>query len=333
MQEAIFIDEAVIFVEGGKGGNGCVAFERQKYRPKGGPSGGDGGDGGSVYLKASSRYNTLYHFKKYPHHKAEKGKPGQGSNKKGAKGKDLVLEVPLGCVAFNVEENELLGELLNDGELLLIAKGGRGGRGNASFKSSKNQTPRFAQQGKDGDKRTIKIELKILSNVGFIGKPNAGKSTLLSVISNAHPKIADYPFTTLKPYLGIVSVSLDKTFVCAEIPGLIEGAHLGQGLGINFLKHIERCQILCHLVDTTEENPQKNFKIVEKELSSFKKELLKKKGLLLATKIDTKPDEKKLKKLMEIAKKRKMKFHKISAVTGEGIEKLKKILWDMLNEK
>lgn len=333
MQEIVFIDEAVIYVEGGRGGNGCVAFERQKYRPKGGPSGGDGGDGGSVFLKASSRYNTLYHFKKYPHHKAEKGKSGQGSNKKGAKGKDLILDVPVGSIVFDLEENTVLGELLKDGELLLIAKGGRGGRGNASFKSSKNQTPRFAQPGKEGEKRKVKLELKILSNVGIIGKPNAGKSTLLSVISNAHPKIADYPFTTLTPYLGIVSIAKEATFVCAEIPGLVEGAHLGYGLGINFLKHIERCQVLCQLVDINENDPLKNFKVIEKELSNFNKDLLKKKRILVATKIDTNPDEKKLKKLKEMAKKKKIKFHKISAITGEGIEKLKKILWETLNER
>lgn len=333
MQEAVFIDEAIIYVEAGKGGNGCVAFERQKYKPKGGPSGGDGGNGGSVFLKSSSRYNTLYHFKKYPHHKAEKGKNGQGSNKKGAKGKDLILEVPVGSVVFDLEENKALGELLRDGEMLLIAKGGKGGRGNASFKSSKNQTPRFAQPGKDGEKRKIKLELKILSNVGIIGKPNAGKSTLLSVISNAHPKIADYPFTTLKPYLGIVSISEDETFVCAEIPGLVEGAHLGHGLGINFLKHIERCEVLCQLVDVNEDEPLKCFEIIEKELLSFNKNLLKKKRILVATKIDTNPDENKLKILKETAKRKKIKFHKISAITGEGIDKLKKMLWEALNER
>lgn len=332
MQEITFIDEAVIYVEGGKGGNGCVAFERQKYRPKGGPSGGDGGDGGSVFLKATSRFNTLYHFKKYPHHRAEKGKQGQGSNKKGAKGKDIILEVPIGTIVYDLEEERVLGELLKEGETLIIAKGGRGGKGNASFKSSKNQAPRFAQPGKEGEKRKIKLELKILSNVGLVGMPNAGKSTLLSVISKAHPKTAPYPFTTLKPYLGIVTLDPERTFVCAEIPGLIEGAHLGQGLGISFLKHIERCQVLCHLVDINDENPEESFKIIEREMKSFKKELLKKKRILVATKIDTDPEEEKIKKLKEVARKKKIKFHKISSITGEGIEKLKKILWEMINE-
>ncbi len=331
MQEVNFVDEAIIFVEGGKGGNGCVAFERQKYVPKGGPSGGDGGDVCSIYIKASSRYNTLFHFQKYPHYRAEKGRHGEGSNRKGAKGKDLVLEVPLGTVLIDLDENKTIGELLEEGDMILVAKGGKGGRGNASFKSSTNQTPRFAQRGKEGEKKKIKLELKLLSQVGLIGKPNSGKSTLLSVISKAHPKIAPYPFTTLKPYLGIVKIDMDKTFVCAEIPGLIEGASLGHGLGINFLKHIERCKILCHLVDLNDEDPEKSIKIIEKELKNYDKDLLKKKRLILGTKLDTNPDKKNIKILENFAKRKKMKFHKISAVTGEGIEKLKKILWEILN--
>lgn len=329
----MFIDEAIIYVEGGKGGNGCVAFERQKYRPKGGPSGGDGGDGGSVYLKATSRYNTLYHFKKYPHHKAEKGKNGEGSNKKGAKGKDLVLEVPIGSIAYDLEKDKIICELLKEGDKFLVAKGGKGGRGNASFKSPKNQAPRFAETGKEGEKITIKLELKILSNVGIIGKPNAGKSTLLSVISKAHPKIAPYPFTTLVPYLGIVNLDMERTFVCAEIPGLIKEAHLGKGLGINFLKHIERCQVLCHLIDSNEEDLKEYFLEIENELKCYDKNLLKKKRLVVLTKIDTKPEDKKVKNFENFIRRKKLKFHKISAVTGEGIEKLKKLLWEMINEK
>lgn len=333
MQEINFIDEAIIYVEGGKGGDGCIAFDRQKYRPKGGPSGGDGGDGGNVYLIASKRYNTLYHFHKFPHQKAKNGKNGSGGKKKGAKGKDLILEVPEGTVVWDMEKDQIIGELLKEGEKLLIARGGKGGRGNASFASPTNQAPRFAQKGEEGEKRKIKLELKILSNVGIVGKPNAGKSTLLSVISNAHPKIAAYPFTTLKPYLGIVKIDDDKTFVCAEIPGIIEKAHLGKGLGISFLKHVERCQVLCQLIDVTDEDPKKSFEVIEKELKSYNENLIKKNRILVATKIDTNPPEEKIEVIKKIAKKRKLKFHKVSAVTGEGIEKLKKILWEMINER
>ena len=230
MQEIIFIDEAVIHVEAGRGGAGCVAFRREKFVPRGGPSGGDGGDGGSVILNTVSRYNTLFHFQKYPHHRAEKGKMGRAPRRRGER-EGSCSEVPVGTIVQDAESGEMLGDLAVEGETLMAAQGGRGGKGNAHFKSSTNQAPRFARPGGEGEVRTLRLELKLISDIGFVGLPNAGKSTLLSRISAARPKVAPYPFTTLKPYLGVVPVPGDGAFVAAEIPGLIEGAHLGQGLG------------------------------------------------------------------------------------------------------
>ena len=328
MQEIVFIDEAVIHIEAGRGGNGCVAFRREKFVPRGGPSGGNGGPGGSILLKATSRYNTLFHFQKYPHQRAGKGGPGEGSLRNGARGGDLTLEVPLGTLAWDAETGECLGDLTEDGQVMVAAKGGRGGRGNASFKSSVNRSPRFARPGEDGEARTLRLELKLISDAGLVGLPNAGKSTLLSALSAARPKIAPYPFTTLKPYLGVVDCGDGRTLVAAEIPGLIEGAHLGQGLGLQFLKHAERCRLLVHLVDPFNEDVEQAMETLEGELKEYEPGLAKKVRLLVATKADAGPSaEAAVKAVKARARKRRIKFLSVSAVSGEGIRELKELLW------
>jgi len=244
-----FIDQAQIRVKAGDGGSGCVAFRREKFVPKGGPSGGDGGAGGSVYIVATKRLNTLYHLQFQREWKAGRGQHGMGSNCSGYNGDDVTIELPVGSVVRNADSGELIADLTRDGERVLIAKGGRGGQGNQHFATATRQAPRFAQPGEEGEERRLSIELKLIADVGVIGLPNAGKSTLISVISAAKPKIADYPFTTLVPNLGVVSADDDETFVVADIPGLIEGAHEGHGLGDQFLRHVERCSVLVHLVD------------------------------------------------------------------------------------
>jgi GTP-binding protein len=246
----IFIDEASIHVRGGRGGNGCVAFRREKYVPRGGPSGGDGGDGGSVYLVGELSRNTLYHLRFQSLYAADRGRHGEGSNKSGKSAGDLEIPVPLGTVAHDDDTGEMLGEIVEDGERLLVASSGHGGRGNARFATATNQAPRHAEPGREGEERRLRLELKLLADVGVIGLPNAGKSTLISVVSAAKPKIADYPFTTLVPQLGVVAEGpLAEPFVIADLPGLIAGAAQGAGLGFQFLRHIERCRVLLHLVD------------------------------------------------------------------------------------
>lgn len=327
MQEIVFIDEAVIHIEAGSGGNGCVAFRREKFVPRGGPSGGNGGMGGSVLLKATSRYNTLFHFQKYPHQRADKGGAGEGSLRNGARGGDRTLEVPLGTVAWDAETGECLGDLTEEGQVLVVARGGRGGRGNASFKSSVNQAPRFARPGEEGEIRTLRLELKLISDAGFVGLPNAGKSTLLSALSAARPKIAPYPFTTLKPYLGVVDCGDGRTLVAAEIPGLIEGAHLGQGLGLQFLKHAERCRLLVHLVDPFNEDIDKAMETLERELKEYEPALAKKVRLLVATKGDAGAPEAAVKSVKARARRKRIKFIAVSAVSGDGLKELKELLW------
>jgi GTP-binding protein len=327
MQEIVFVDQAVIHIEAGRGGNGCVAFRREKFVPRGGPSGGNGGDGGSVILKATSRYNTLFHFQKYPHQRAGKGAPGEGSLRSGARGGNLTLEVPLGTLAYDAESGECLGDLTGEGQTLVVAKGGRGGRGNASFKSSVNRSPRFARPGEEGEARTLRLELKLISDVGFVGLPNAGKSTLLSALSAARPKIAPYPFTTLKPYLGVVDCGDGRTLVAAEIPGLIEGAHLGQGLGLQFLRHAERCRCLVHLVDPFTEDLDRAMETLEQELKEYAPALAKKVRLVVATKGDAGPAEGAVATVKAGARRKRLRFLAVSAVSGEGIRKLKEVLW------
>src|SRR5262245_21933586 len=321
----MFIDEAKITVRAGDGGHGCIAFRREKFVPRGGPSGGDGGNGGSIYLVADSQENTLLKFRYKHNFKAGRGQHGQGSNRHGKTGDDLEISIPLGTVVSDQETEEVLHDFTTPGERVLIATGGRGGHGNAHFASSVNRAPSRAQDGMPGEDKTLRLELKLLADVGLVGFPNAGKSTLISSISAARPKIADYPFTTLEPNLGVVAYDHDKSFVVADIPGLIEGAHLGHGLGIQFLRHIERTRLLLHLVDVSpaeDRNPVADFKIIENELAEHNPDLPKKPRIVVATKLDV-ADAAKLRKLQQWCRQRRIELIKISSVTGEGLEELK----------
>ena len=325
----MFIDEAKILVKAGDGGNGCMAFRREKFVPRGGPSGGDGGRGGDVVMKSSQQHNTLIHFRFNPEHKAERGRHGEGSNCTGKDGESLVLRVPVGTSLYDAESGELVHDFSLPDESFVVAKGGRGGRGNQHFATPTHQAPRESEPGRLGEERTYRLELKLLADVGLVGYPNAGKSTLISRISAAKPKIADYPFTTLEPNLGVVTVGTapnEESFVVADLPGLIEGAHLGAGLGIQFLRHIERTRVLLHLVDVSDASgrvdPVEDFKVITGELESFGHGLAEKPTIVVATKIDSANPEK-LKKLTAFAKRRKLEFFAISSVSGQGIEDLK----------
>src|SRR5207253_8241058 len=286
----MFIDEAKIQVKAGDGGNGCVAFRREKYVPRGGPSGGDGGKGGDVIMESSERHNTLVHFRFNPEYKAERGRHGEGSNRTGREGSDVVLKVPVGTIVYDSDTGERVHDFSRPDERIVIARGGRGGRGNARFATSTHQAPREHEDGHPGEERTFRLELKLLAEVGLVGFPNVGKSTLISCISAARPKIADYPFTTLQPQLGVVSIDGgDKSFVVADIPGLIEGAHLGHGLGIQFLRHIERTRLLLHLIDVStanERDPVEEFHAINSELAEHNSDLVKRPGIVVATKMD-----------------------------------------------
>jgi GTP-binding protein len=334
----MFIDLAKIKVKAGNGGNGCMAFRREKFVPFGGPSGGDGGDGGDVVMIASERHNTLVHFRFNPEYAAQRGRHGEGSNKKGKEGQDVILKVPVGTVVFDEDTGEQVHDFTRPDEKLIIAKGGRGGRGNARFATSTHQAPREFEMGRDGEERHLRLELKLLADVGLVGFPNVGKSTLISRISAAKPKIANYPFTTLQPNLGVAVVGQDpdaRSYVVADIPGLIEGAHAGAGLGIQFLRHIERTRVLAHLVDVSDasgrDDVTKDVKVITSELKNYGANLEGRPTLLVATKIDAaNPD--KLKKLRALAKRRKLPLYEISAVTGEGIEALKFALADKVDE-
>jgi GTPase len=320
----IFLDEATIHVRAGRGGNGCVAFRREKYVPRGGPSGGDGGLGGSVYLVGHANRNTLYHLRFASLYPAQRGRHGEGSNKSGKSGEDLEVPVPLGTVVYDEETGDLLGEVLTDGERLLVAAGGQGGRGNARFATATNQAPRRADPGRDGEERRLRLELKLLADVGVVGLPNAGKSTLISVVSAARPKIADYPFTTLVPQLGVVAEGpLAEPFVIADLPGLIAGAAEGAGLGIQFLRHIERCRVLLHLVDLshTEGSAAEDLAVVERELEAFNPELVERERLIVGSKLDSALPERR-EELAREAAKRDLFHMEISSATGEGIPRL-----------
>jgi len=323
-----FVDEAEIFVKSGKGGDGCVAFRREKYVSKGGPWGGDGGKGGDVIFIAVRNKKTLidFHFKK--HFYAENGRPGSINNKKGKDGEDLIVEVPCGTVIKEIKDGKekILADLVNEGESVIVAKGGKGGLGNTHFKSSTNQAPRIATKGEIGEEKTIKLELKLIADVGIIGYPNSGKSTLLSRISKASPKIADYPFTTIEPNLGVVSLGDFRSFVVADIPGLIEGASMGKGLGIKFLKHIERTKILVHLLDLSENDIINRYDSIRNELKNYSEKLIEKKEIVVGNKIDLE----KSKKNMKIAKDYFKEIYFISALTGEGIKKLLERIWEEL---
>ena len=347
----MFIDEAKIRVKAGDGGNGCMAFRREKFVPRGGPSGGDGGRGGDVVMVSSQRHNTLIRFRYNPEHKGQRGEHGMGSNCSGLDGNSVILQVPVGTSLYDQETGELVHDFSEPDERVVIAKGGRGGRGNQHFATSTHQAPREHELGRAGEEHHYRLELKLLADVGLVGYPNAGKSTLISRISAARPKIADYPFTTLEPNLGVVTVGEEpdlESFVVADMPGLIEGAHLGSGLGTQFLRHIERTRLLVHLVDVSDASgrpdPVEDFKVINQELASFTSSAIKNDSdpfsddadkpfklnhplagkimIVCATKIDSANPEK-LKKLAAHVKRRKLEFHAISAVTGQGIDELK----------
>ena len=325
----MFIDQATIRVKAGDGGNGCMAFRREKFVPRGGPSGGDGGHGGDVVLEASQRHNTLVHFRYNPEHKAERGRHGEGSNCTGRQGEDTVLKVPVGTVVYDGETGELIHDFARPDERVIVARGGRGGRGNQHFATSTHQAPREHELGRPGEERVLRLELKLIADAGLVGYPNVGKSTLISRISAARPKIADYPFTTLEPNLGVVTTGEwphEESFVVADIPGLIEGAHQGAGLGDQFLRHIERTRLLVHVVDVSDASgrldPVEDFRVIEGELASFGHGLDEKPRIVVASKIDVANPEK-LKKLRAMAKRKKLPFFELSAVTGEGIDALK----------
>jgi GTP-binding protein len=322
----MFIDEARILVKAGDGGNGCLAFRREKYVPRGGPSGGDGGRGGDVTLVADPHENTLLKFRFNPEHKAERGRHGEGSNCTGAEGRSLDVDVPVGTVVYDDATGERLHDFTTPGDRFLIARGGKGGRGNARFATSTHQAPTEHEPGRPGEEKRLRLELKLLADVGLVGFPNAGKSTLISRISAARPKIADYPFTTLEPNLGVVQMEGFKSFVVADIPGLIEGAHLGHGLGIQFLRHVERTRLLAHLVDVSEgsgRDPAHDFETVMAELASYSEELAKKPMIVVATKMDAAQDPARVEALRAATAARGLPLYAISSVTGQGIDALK----------
>lgn len=321
----MFVDHAKIHVKAGDGGNGCVAFRREKYVPQGGPSGGDGGNGGNFCFRSSTHLNTLLPFRYRQHFKAGKGGDGSGRNRHGKDGEDLVIEVPVGTQVYNEASGELLFDLDENDQIELAARGGHGGRGNAAFATATNQAPRKFEWGQPGEEATFILELKILADVGIIGYPNAGKSTLISVISAARPKIADYPFTTLTPNLGVVSYGEYLSFIVADIPGLIAGAHRGSGLGHQFLRHVERTQLLVHLVDVSdsgESDPIHSVETILKELEFYDALLKEKPEIITASKIDA-ANLSKLNRLRSYCKENQIPFQSISAVSGEGIQELK----------
>ena len=318
-----FFDEAFITVQSGDGGRGCVSFRREKSVPRGGPDGGDGGKGGDVLLKSSSHRRTLYPFRFKRQFKAKNGTYGQGKQKTGRKGDDLSIEIPPGTLVIDEETNELIKDFTLPDETYIIAEGGRGGQGNSRFKSSTNRAPRFAQPGEPGQFLKLKLELKLLADVGLIGLPNAGKSTLISVISSATPKIADYPFTTLTPTLGVVSAGWGEPFVAADIPGLIEGAHTGVGLGIRFLRHVERTRVLVHLIDASiidPQNPLAEYETINRELTSYSPQLLEKPQIVVLNKVDL-PDSKEACSAFKAAVQDR-EVLQISAATRKGVKKL-----------
>jgi len=340
----VFVDEAKIYVKAGNGGNGCVAFRREKYVPRGGPSGGDGGNGGNVYLEANPNDNTLLRYRYNREFKAGRGRHGEGSNRTGHSAEDLILQVPVGTLAFDDQNGQTIADLDAPGQRVLVAHGGRGGRGNQHFAKPWHQAPREHEDGFPGEERHLRLELKLLADVGLVGFPNAGKSTLISVISAARPKIANYPFTTLEPNLGVVNADggtgkegreIGRTFVVADLPGLIEGAHLGAGLGIRFLRHVERTRLLVHLIDTSDANaddPVHSFEIINGELAAFSRSLMQKPMIVVATKLDATTDRTRLATLGAYCLKHSLEFHSISAVAGEGVKELVRSIADALEK-
>jgi len=318
----VFFDEAKIYVKGGDGGNGCVAFRREKYVPFGGPSGGDGGAGGNVYLVASPHRNTLLHFKRKVHFKAKRGQHGRGKNQTGRRGTDVVVEVPLGTVVRDADTGALLADLTEPGQRVCVARGGRGGRGNAAFATSTNQAPRLSEKGEPGEERWLHLELKLIADAGIIGMPNAGKSTLLAAVSAARPKIADYPFTTLQPNLGVVAVDENTTFVLADLPGLIEGASQGAGLGYKFLRHVERTRVLIHLLNGAAPDPLADYEAINEELALFSPDLVRRPQIVVLNKVDLPQAQAIWPTVQAEMKRRGVEAMSISAVTGEGVRPL-----------
>lgn len=338
----MFVDEAKISIKGGDGGNGCVAFRREKYVPRGGPSGGDGGHGGDIYLESNPNDNTLLRYRYNRLFRADRGRHGEGSDCAGRSGENMILTVPVGTVVYDADSGEQLFDFSEAGQHFRAAKGGRGGRGNGNPKWVRpwHQAPREHEDGKPGEERNLRLELKLLADVGLVGFPNAGKSTLISRISAARPKIAAYPFTTLEPHLGVVSADPDaapgngRSFVVADLPGLIEGAHEGAGLGIRFLKHVERTRLIAHLVDTSDANdrdPVRDFEIIEHELESFSPALAQEPMIVVATKLDATTNREHLEELRAFAAKRGLPFYAISSATGEGVVELVRALADSLD--
>ena len=331
----MFIDRVKIHVQGGDGGNGVTAFRREKFVPRGGPSGGDGGRGGDVILVADSSLNTLLHLRYNPRHVAPRGLHGEGSNRSGREGEDLTVHVPVGTQIFDAESGELLHDLNRDGDQWLAARGGRGGFGNAHFTSSTNRAPRYHQSGSKGEERELQLELKLLADVGLVGFPNAGKSTFISTVSAAKPKIADYPFTTLEPHLGVVDLGDFRTFVIADIPGLIQGAHEGAGLGDRFLRHIERTKLLLHLVDVSSvsgREPVADYETVNHELASYNPDLAARPQFVVATKIDSLDEPARLDSLRARADADGKPFFAISSATGDGVRDLVNAMGAKLDE-
>ena len=327
----MFIDEVRIFVKAGDGGNGCLAFRREKFVPRGGPSGGDGGRGGDVTLVCSEHANTLLQFRFNPEHKAERGRHGEGSQRTGAEGRSIDVAVPVGTIVYDEATGERLYDFTVPGERFVVARGGKGGRGNQHFATPTHQAPTEHEPGRPGEEKRLRLELKLLADVGLVGFPNAGKSTLISRISAAKPKIAAYPFTTLEPNLGVVQMEGFRSFVVADIPGIIEGAHEGHGLGIQFLRHIERTRLLAHLVDVSEESgrdPVQDFEIIMQELASFSDQLVAKPMIVVATKMDVAQDPARVEALRDLAKSRELPFFEISSATGQGIDALKHAMAD-----
>ncbi len=332
LDDCVFIDEATIRVTAGDGGNGCVAFRREKFVPKGGPSGGDGGRGGNVILECTEHMNTLLKFRYKREFTAGRGGHGEGANRHGKNGDDCVISVPVGTLVYD-EAGEKLFDFDTVGAHFEAAHGGRGGRGNARFASPTRQAPRKAEPGGKGESRALKLELKLIADVGLVGFPNVGKSTLISRVSAARPRIADYPFTTLEPCLGVVALDPERSFVMADIPGLIEGAHQGKGLGTRFLKHIERTRLLLHLVDVAEHgdrDPAEDYTTIMKELESFSPAVAAKPMLVVASRIDAAGEGDRLVTLRDFCRSHGLDLYEISCVTGEGLEELKRAAWDRL---
>jgi GTPase len=331
----VFIDRAKIKVKAGDGGDGVTAFRREKFVPRGGPSGGDGGIGGDVWLESDEGLNTLLHLRSNPEHKAERGRHGEGSNRYGKDGESAVVKVPVGTQVFNAETNELLFDFTEPGQRFLAAKGGKGGWGNAHFATPTRRAPKFHYTGRPGDEKELQLELKLIADVGLVGFPNAGKSTLISVISAAKPKIADYPFTTLEPNLGVVDMGEFRTFVVADIPGLIEGASEGAGLGDRFLRHVERTKLILHLVDISSfsnRDPVEDYEIINRELAVYNPELAERPQIVVATKMDALDEPERLAKLEKRTMKDRKRFFAISSATRAGIDELVAAVARLLSE-